>query len=82
MNLKFDHTSDHLLISGNSTDFISVTGTSGTFYSINYPNHYYHNYEEQYTITVEAGLRISLVFEHFDIENHVSCLYDYIEGNL
>ena len=60
---------------------ISVTGISGTFYSVNYPSeNYTDNYEEHYIINVEDGSRVNLVFEHFDIEYHVSCIYDNIEG--
>ena len=59
---------------------ISVTGTAGTFYSINYPNIYPNNYAEQYSISVEDGSRTSLLFQHIDLEDHVSCIYDYIEG--
>ena len=61
---------------------ISVTGTAGTFYSVNYPGTYSDNYEEQYSISVEDGFTISLYFIHFDIEYHVSCIYDHIEGKL
>ena len=63
--------------------YLSVTGTSGTFYSVNYPGNYSNNYEEQYSINVEDGSTISLYFEIFDIENHAaSCLYDNITGKL
>ena len=62
--------------------YISVTGTSGTLYSANYPNNYPDNYEEQYSISVQDGSTISLYFEQFDLEYHVSCIYDYIEGNI
>ena len=60
--------------------YISVTGTSGTFYSVNYHGTYPNNYEEQYSISVEDGSIISLYFDYFDIENHVSCIYDHIKG--
>ena len=61
---------------------ILVTGTSGTFYSVNYPSNYFDNYEEQYSINVENGFKISLYFEIFDLEHHVGCIYDYIEGKM
>ena len=61
--------------------YISVTGTSGTFYSANYPSTYPDNYEEEYNISVEEGSRISLLFQYFDIEYHAaSCFYDHIKG--
>ena len=62
--------------------YISVTGASGTFYSANYPNTYPDNYEEQYSISVGDGSTISLYFDYFDIEYHISCIYDYIKGKL
>ena len=54
----------------------------GTLYSINFPTttNYSNNYEEHYVITVEDGAKISLYFENFDLEYHISCIYDYIEG--
>ena len=62
-------------------NYILVTGTSGTFYSANYPSTYPNDYEEEYSIRVEDGSTISLYFEQFDLEYHVSCIYDYIEGD-
>ena len=62
--------------------YVLVTGTSGTFYSVNYPGTYPNNYEEEYSISVEDGSIISLYFEYFDIEYHVSCIYDNITGKL
>ena len=59
----------------------SVTGTSGTFHSQNYPDNYLDNNEEEYYIQVEDGSRISLYFTSLDIEYHISCIYDYISGN-
>ena len=54
----------------------------GSLYSINFPTttNYSNNYEEHYVITVEDGAKISLYFENFDLEYHISCIYDYIEG--
>ena len=60
---------------------ISVTGTSGTFFSVNYPSNYFDDYEEHYSISVEDGSKIALYFESFDLEYHVGCIYDYIEGS-
>ena len=59
----------------------SVTGTFGTFSSVNYPNNYFDDYEEQYSVSVEDGSNITLYFEVFDLEYHVACIYDYIKGN-
>ena len=48
---------------------------------MNYPGTYPDNYEEQFSISVEDGSRISILFEHMNLEDHVSCIYDYIEGD-
>ena len=61
---------------------ISVTGTSGTFTSVNYPGNYFDDYEEHFIISVEAGSRILLYFDFYDIEYHVGCIYDYTEGRI
>ena len=61
---------------------ILVTGISGTFFSVNYPSNYSNNYEEQYSISVTDGSTISLQFDVFDIEYHISCRYDHISGKM
>ena len=77
---------------------VSVTGSSGTLYSVNYlgsyplpptyptylpgSSNYPNNYEEHYSISVEGSSRISIWFLHFDIEHHVSCIYDHVKGRL
>ena len=70
-----------IIYSSLNFEHILVAGTAGTFYSINYPGNYSQNYKEQYSINAEDGSRITLNFEHYDIEYHVSCIYDYIEGD-
>ena len=60
--------------------YVTVTGTSGTFFSPNFPNNYPDDYEEQFIITVEESSQISLYFEYFDIEFHISCIYDNLKG--
>ena len=62
--------------------YITVTGSSGTFYSVNYPSTYSNSYEEKYNIYVEDGSTISMYFHYFDIEYHISCIYDHIKGKL
>ena len=63
--------------------FISVSGNSGTFSSVNYPGNYFNNYEEQFSISVREGSTISLIFDVFDIEHHAaSCRYDSITSKL
>ena len=60
---------------------ILVTGSSGKFFSINFPSNYQDSYEEHYIISVKDGSKISLMFENFDLEYHMSCIYDYVEGD-
>ena len=65
-----------------NNNLISVSGISGTFSSVNYPGNYSNIYEEQYSISVTEGSTISLLFDLFDIEYHVSCIYDNITGKI
>ena len=60
---------------------VIVAGTSGTFFSANFPSSYPEDYEEHFIITVEESSQITLYFEVFDIEYHISCIYDNIKGN-
>ena len=61
---------------------ISVTGTSGTFNSVNYPSNYFDDYEEHFIISVETFSRIFLYFDFYNLEYHVGCIYDYTEGRI
>ncbi|XP_052697133.1 cubilin-like isoform X2 [Crassostrea angulata] len=56
-----------------------LTNPTGSFVSPNYPNQYSHNAECFWTITISRGSRIHLTFVDFNFENHVNCLYDYVE---
>ncbi|XP_067930809.1 cubilin-like [Watersipora subatra] len=56
-----------------------LTGPSGTFLSPNYPTTYNRNAECYWTITVSQGSSIILFMVDFDIENHNTCQYDYVE---
>lgn len=56
-----------------------MTTPTGSFVSPNYPNPYDHNAECYWTITVAQGSSILLTFEDFSMENHIQCMYDYVE---
>ncbi|KAJ8980750.1 hypothetical protein NQ317_013755 [Molorchus minor] len=51
----------------------------GHLESPNYPEEYQPNKECIWKITTEEHHQIALRFQSFDIEDHVSCIYDYVE---
>ena len=52
----------------------------GNFTSPDYPQHYAHDLDCSWTITVSAGYYIYLHFEHFHLEDGGShCPYDYVQ---
>lgn len=58
----------------------SLTGVRGNFTSPDYPQHYAHDLDCSWTITVSAGYYIYLHFEHFHLEDGGShCPYDYVQ---
>ncbi|XP_023314262.1 cubilin homolog isoform X1 [Trichogramma pretiosum] len=56
-----------------------LTTSSGAVMSPNYPQNYYHQTTCTWTIRVAAGSVIQIVFIDFDLEDHVSCIFDYLE---
>lgn len=56
-----------------------LTGNSGTFNSLNYPQPYEHSRTCEWTITVELGHSITLSIEDIDLEQSTSCQYDSLE---
>ena len=50
-----------------------------TIMSINYPSNYDNYYDEEWTLEGSDGHIIQLTFESFDIEDHSSCGYDWVE---
>ncbi|XP_071826204.1 cubilin-like isoform X2 [Apostichopus japonicus] len=56
-----------------------LTGNSGQFMSLNYPEPYEHSRTCEWTITVENGHSITLSIEDIDLEQSTSCLYDSLE---
>lgn len=53
--------------------------SEGRLESPNYPEEYQPNKECIWRITVPENHQVALKFQSFDIENHDSCVYDYIE---
>lgn len=51
----------------------------GTLQSPNYPEDYRPNKECVWKITVPESYQVALKFQSFEIENHDSCVYDYLE---
>ena len=56
-----------------------MTGTSGEVKSPNYPSNYDNNMDVNFPLEVASGSAIELTFTDFDIEDHVSCIYDYVQ---
>jgi len=52
---------------------------SGEIQSPNYPDKYPHNVNETWNLEVEAGHRIKLTFEAFNLESHSTCKYDFVQ---
>ena len=52
---------------------------SGQLASPNYPEDYHPNKECVWKISVPEGYQVALKFQSFEIENHDSCVYDYLE---
>jgi len=56
-----------------------MTGSTGNFTSLNYPNHYPSRRECVWTIAVTPGSRIELTIQEMDVEAHPACDYDALE---
>ena len=52
---------------------------SGQLSSPNYPDDYRPNKECVWKITVPESFAVALKFQSFEVENHDSCVYDYLE---
>lgn len=51
----------------------------GVIRSPDWPNNYAHNRQCEWKIKVPVGQQIMLNFTVFDMENHTSCNYDFLE---
>ncbi|XP_017142281.1 dorsal-ventral patterning protein tolloid isoform X1 [Drosophila miranda] len=58
---------------------LSVDDAEGRLESPNYPLDYLPNKECVWKITVPKGYQVALKFQSFEVENHDSCVYDYVE---
>ncbi|XP_069741942.1 tolloid-like protein 2 [Narcine bancroftii] len=52
---------------------------SGQIQSPNYPDEYQPSKECTWTVTVAQRFQVGLVFQHFEVERHDTCAYDYLE---
>lgn len=65
--------------------FLAICGgdlgidSEGHLESPNYPDEYQANKECIWRITVPENHQVALRFQSFDVENHDSCVYDYVE---
>ena len=61
---------------------LACSGRCGQIMSRGFPDSYVPSDRTQWTITVEAGNYVSLVFEEFDVYESplaLTCLKDYVE---
>ncbi|XP_049805419.1 tolloid-like protein 1 isoform X2 [Schistocerca nitens] len=58
---------------------IEIKGTGGHLESPNYPEDYQPNKECVWRITAQQDYQVALKFQSFEVENHDSCVYDYVE---
>ncbi|XP_066539114.1 cubilin [Hoplias malabaricus] len=56
-----------------------IKAPSGEIHSPEYPNKYPNNVDCSWVITVDEGHRILFNFTDLDIENHSSCIWDYVD---
>lgn len=56
-----------------------MTGVTGDIMSPNYPEPYHINADCYWKIAVAAGSLVQLEIMDFDLEEHSSCRYDFIE---
>merc|ERR1712241_1322611 len=56
-----------------------VVEKAGEIQTPNYPAKYPKNVEETWNLEVEAGHRIKLTFETFNLESHSLCAYDFVQ---
>ncbi|XP_043916230.1 cubilin-like [Protopterus annectens] len=62
----------------------TLTTSSGSFTSPNYPLPYHHNAECYWLIKANGGSQIELQFDDFHLESSTGCIYDYVavyDGN-
>ncbi|KAM7363855.1 tolloid-like protein 1 tolkin isoform 1-T3 [Cochliomyia hominivorax] len=58
---------------------LSIDDSEGRLESPNYPLDYLPNKECVWKITVPKGYQVALKFQSFEVENHDSCVYDFVE---
>uniref|UniRef100_A0A1B0A8T7 Metalloendopeptidase n=1 Tax=Glossina pallidipes TaxID=7398 RepID=A0A1B0A8T7_GLOPL len=58
---------------------ITIDENEGRLESPNYPLDYLPNKECVWKITAPKGYQVALKFQSFEVENHDSCVYDFVE---
>lgn len=58
---------------------LSIDDNEGRLESPNYPLDYLPNKECVWKIAVPKGYQVALKFQSFEVENHDSCVYDFVE---
>ncbi|XP_061399860.1 protein tolkin [Musca vetustissima] len=58
---------------------LNIDDNEGRLESPNYPLEYLPNKECIWKITVPKGYQVALKFQSFEVENHDSCVYDFVE---
>lgn len=56
-----------------------ITAPEGSIISPHYPEPYNRNAECLWKISVSAGSVVQAIFTDLDLENHITCLMDYVE---
>lgn len=57
----------------------TLTSPTGSFTSPSYPYAYNHDAFCVWTMTVAQGSQIILTFTDMDVEDHSSCVFDYVK---
>ncbi|XP_071787824.1 cubilin-like isoform X2 [Asterias amurensis] len=83
------HTDSSIAREGFTASYVALDATTvcggelnqdtGVITSPNYPDEYPHNRQCTWVISASSGRQINVNFTDFDMEQHVDCLYDYVE---
>ena len=67
-----------MTIEAGLTENVYLLNSEGYIRSSNYPSPYNPNANARYTIILPEPGNITLRFQHFDVESHPTCSYDYL----
>lgn len=54
-------------------------GEEGTLSTPTHMQRYHHNMDCEWRIRVPAGERVTLSFDHFELERSDNCIFDFVE---